>query len=206
MKIIREMMPQDNEAMAKIIVTVLAEHGFKDERTGGYDINNLPPKIKELFSYIYRQGGKFFVVEETDTRTVLGGGGFLPRITSSLCSNHYGFFSRDNCRKVCELEKFYFLPEIRGTGLASQLMDKIQTTAINQGYQAMYIETEPSLERAHHFYEKMGFTRTPVTKENTTSFFKWLEQISINDPDVQTKRKPWEINFRSSTTQLSRLI
>lgn len=92
MKIIREMMPQDNEAMAKIIVTVLAEHGFKDERTGGYDINNLPPKIKELFSYIYRQGGKFFVVEETDTRTVLGGGGFLPRITSSLCSNHYGFF------------------------------------------------------------------------------------------------------------------
>jgi putative acetyltransferase len=185
---IREMEPRDNKTMAEIIVNVLAEHGFKDEQTGGYELNNLPLKIKDLYSHFYHLGGKYFVIEDSDTGTILGGGGFLP-LPSNLTNNFNGFFSK-NFGKACSLEKLYFLPQLRGTGLASQLMNKIQEAAVSIGCQSMYIETEPNLERAHHFYQKMGFSPVEVEKKDTVAFFKILDCAYRNKIEPTKNHNP----------------
>ena len=174
---------QDNNAMANIIVDVLKEHGFVDEKTGGYNKDNLPLKIKDLNSYILMHGGIYYVVEETARQRILGGGGYIAKKP-----NFNGFFPRaeHNLARTCELEKFYFLPEARGTGLAMELLNKIQETAIATGYVSMFLETEPTLTRAIHFYEKAGFKRLAIGKKSSVCMMKALDHSACLELEPRT--------------------
>ncbi len=59
---------------------------------------------------------------------------------------------------VCELQKMYFLPEIRGIGLGRKMMDLCLEKAKECGYEQCYLETMPYMENARKLYKKVGFT------------------------------------------------
>lgn len=58
---------------------------------------------------------------------------------------------------ICELQKMYFLPELRGQGVAWELAQRALTFAREQGFRQCYLETTATLDRAIALYEKLGF-------------------------------------------------
>lgn len=58
---------------------------------------------------------------------------------------------------VAEIEDFFVIPEYHGKGVAVKLMDGIMGWAKEKGAIMVRLETDPSLEQAHKFYEKFGF-------------------------------------------------
>lgn len=59
---------------------------------------------------------------------------------------------------ICELQKLYLLPEVKGRGWGNQLMERALSFA-QQHYTACYLETMLELKAACQLYEKYGFTR-----------------------------------------------
>ncbi len=56
-----------------------------------------------------------------------------------------------------ELKRLYVRPEYRGHGYARILAQKILDDAREIGYEAVYLDTLPSLKAAKHLYDTMGF-------------------------------------------------
>ena len=57
----------------------------------------------------------------------------------------------------CELQKMYFLPEARGKGLGTKMMQVCLNRAREFGYEKVYIETMPYMKAAQKLYQKSGF-------------------------------------------------
>lgn len=60
---------------------------------------------------------------------------------------------------ICELQKTYFLPQVRRLGLARRLVLRAMDYARLQGFRRCYLETTGSLTRAIKLYESLGFER-----------------------------------------------
>ncbi len=135
--VIRRIGPQDNRTIYKIIETVLLEFGKTGE---GYAIAD--PETDCMYESYDRPGRAYWVVEKDGV--VLGGAGFAPV---------------DHCddAHVAELRKMYFLPELRGQGIASQLIQRCFDGARAAGYRRMYLETIPEMQAAQKLYLKHGF-------------------------------------------------
>lgn len=133
---IRSIEKKDNERIAFIIRSVLAE--FKANRPGTvyYD-----PTTDDLFTLFQAQRSAYFIAE-IDGETV-GGSGIFP--TPGL---------PDAC---CELVKLYLLPHARGKGIAKVLIQKCFDAAKQTGYHSMYLETMPELSTAVGLYQQLGF-------------------------------------------------
>jgi GNAT superfamily N-acetyltransferase len=58
---------------------------------------------------------------------------------------------------VAEIEEMYVDPTFQGKGVAQLLIDAVVTWTKEQKCSAIRLESENSLQRAHHFYEKAGF-------------------------------------------------
>jgi putative acetyltransferase len=58
---------------------------------------------------------------------------------------------------ICELQKMYFLPEARGLGIGSQMMEKCLQAAKNFGFEKCHLETMPFMHDAQKLYKKVGF-------------------------------------------------
>lgn len=58
---------------------------------------------------------------------------------------------------TCELQKMYFLPVIRGQGLAKKLALMALDHAREQGFKRCYLETTAFLREAIALYERLGF-------------------------------------------------
>ena len=82
-----------------------------------------------------------FVVEEDGK--IIGGAGV------SQLEN-----SKEN---ICELQKMYFMPEARGIGLGSKMMEMCLQKAKAFGFEKCYLETLPYMEEARKLYRKVGF-------------------------------------------------
>ena len=52
----------------------------------------------------------------------------------------------------------YFLPEARGIGLGSEMMEICLRKAKEFGFEKCYLETLPYMEEARKLYRKVGFT------------------------------------------------
>ncbi|MFC3909789.1 GNAT family N-acetyltransferase [Legionella dresdenensis] len=192
MRIIRALEPRDNTAIAEIIISVLAEHGFTNPTNGGYDRNNLPEKIRDLYSFIRKNNGSYYVIEDTETNKILGGGGYI--ISPGPVSAHYSanvLFFNHHQRTICSLEKFYLLPEARGTGLAEEVFKRLQKSAFLKGLNAMYVSTEPCLNRAISFYKKMGFMEIEPHKKNTVRLVH--RQHRAAEPVPEEKSVGWVV-------------
>ena len=133
---IRPIESKDNEALAKVIRTALAEFGANKPGTVYFD-----PTTDALFE-LFRTPGSYYYVATIDEK-VVGGCGIFP--TENLPQG------------TCELVKLYVAKEARGTGLGKQLMEQSMSWAKENGYTHVYLESMPELKKAVSIYEKVGF-------------------------------------------------
>ena len=132
---IRPIQPKDDPFVEGVIRACLIEFGWNREGTAWCD-----PDLGR-FSQVYsREGHRYWVVADEADRVVGGAG--IGALTD----------------QVCELQKMYCLPPVRGTGMARQLMELCLDYA-GRFYRQCYIETLHNMTAANRFYQKHGFRR-----------------------------------------------
>ncbi len=135
---LRRLTADDNAAIANVIRQVSAEHGLTADK--GYTVAD--PNLDELFQVYSQPGAAYWVVEQNGQ--VVGGGGVAP----------LGCSEPD----ICELQKMYFLPSVRGQGLAKKLaLMALEVPPGEQGFKQCYLETTAFLTEAIRLYEHLGF-------------------------------------------------
>lgn len=133
---IREIQPEDNSKIAAAIRTVLIEYGVPKVGTAYADT------ILDTLSEAYtNKKAIYFVIEKNGN--IFGGAGI------KHLDNYDG--------NVCELQKMYFMPEARGIGLGSKMMEICLKKAKEFGFEKCYLETLPYMEEARKLYRKVGF-------------------------------------------------
>ena len=133
----RRITEQDNPAIAAVIRTVSAEYGLTADK--GYTVSD--PNLDRLFELYSEANSAYWIVEHEGR--VVGGGGVAPLACSAP--------------DICELQKMYFLPQVRGLGLARALALRAMEYARQQGFRRCYLETTGTLTRAIKLYESLGF-------------------------------------------------
>ncbi|RWR01461.1 acetyltransferase [[Pantoea] beijingensis] len=134
---IRPIKAEDNRAIAGVIRAVSAEFGLTADK--GFTVAD--PNLDSLFELYGAANSAYWVIELEGE--VVGGGGVAPLQGSEP--------------DICELQKMYFLPIVRGLGLARQLAMQSMDFARERGFTRCYLETTASLTRAVALYEKLGF-------------------------------------------------
>lgn len=134
---LRRITATDNPAIAGVIRQVSAEYGLTADK--GYTVAD--PNLDELYELYSQPGHAYWVVELSGV--VVGGGGIAPL----SCSEP----------DICELQKMYFLPSVRGQGLAKKLALLAMEHARTQGFRRCYLETTAFLKEAIALYEHLGF-------------------------------------------------
>lgn len=133
---IREIKPEDNPKIAAAIRSVLIEFGVPKVGTAYAD------KILDtLFEAYNIEKAIYFVIEKNGK--IFGGAGI------KQLDNYKG--------SVCELQKMYFLPEARGIGMGSKMMNICLEKAKEFGFEHSYLETLPYMQDARKLYRKVGF-------------------------------------------------
>jgi len=133
---IRKIEEKDNAAMAQIIRNIFDELNAPKEGTAYAD-----PFLDRLSEVYLNQNEKYFVVEVDGV--IKGGAGIAP-----LANDDSG---------ICELQKMYFAPEIRGLGIAQEVMRNCLGFAKQAGFKKCYLETLSYMEAAQKLYKKFDF-------------------------------------------------
>lgn len=134
--VIREISKQDDGQIAQVIRNVLIEFGVPKVGTAYADIS------LDKMTETYNNNKSIYFVIDHDGQ-IIGGAGIAP------LDNFEG--------NVCELQKMYFLPEARGKGLGSLMMETCLKKAQEFGFEKCYLETMPYMEDARKLYRKFGF-------------------------------------------------
>lgn len=134
---VRPITAADNPHIAQVIRDVSAEFGLTADK--GYTVSD--PQLDRLFELYNAENSAYWIVEHKGQ--VMGGGGVAPLACSAP--------------DICELQKMYFLPELRGFGLARELALRAMDYARERGFKRCYLETTGNLTRAIKLYESLGF-------------------------------------------------
>jgi putative acetyltransferase len=145
--LVRPIRPEDNAAIAHVIRHVSAEFGLTADK--GYTVAD--PNLDHLYES-YSQPRCAYWVVEVDGK-VAGGGGVAPLSGGE--------------DDLCELQKMYFLPSMRGQGLAKRLALQAMEHARQNGFGRCYLETTASLTQAIALYERLGFQHINGSLGNT---------------------------------------
>ncbi|MEG2101071.1 MAG: GNAT family N-acetyltransferase, partial [Flavobacterium sp.] len=129
--IIRKIENKDNQSVAKLIRSVFDEMEIPKVGTAYED-----PYLDLMFEEYSKPNSVYFVVENDGK--ILGCAGIAPLENSDP--------------KICELQKMYFLPELRGLGFAKKILEKCFEFAQQQGFQSCYLETTQDLWQAIKLY------------------------------------------------------
>jgi len=143
---LRLLTPADNRPVAEIIRRVMTEFGCTAE---GFAIHD--PELDNLFEAYDHARSRYFVVE-VDGK-VVGGGGVAPL--------------RGTYQNICELQKFYMLPQHRGKGYGRALLNSCLEFAREQKFQRCYLETVGQMQAADSLYRKAGFEPIQMPLGNT---------------------------------------
>lgn len=135
---IRRIRSDDDATIAAIIRTVMPEFG-----AGGCGFAIHDAEVNGMAA-AYAQPRHAYFVLERDSR-VLGGGGIAPLAGGDA--------------DICELRKMYFLPEARGLGAGSAMMQHCLQAARASGFVRCYLETLTGMDAAMRLYERSGFLR-----------------------------------------------
>jgi len=144
--IIREILPQDNLQIAKVIRDVLIEFGVPKVGTAYED-----KAIDEMFENFQKPTSIYYVIEHKNT--IVGGAGI------AQLDNFEG--------NTCELQKMYFLPIARAKGLGSSMIETCLKKAKLLGFENCYLETMPYMDAARALYKKNGFVSLDKPMGNT---------------------------------------
>ncbi len=144
---VRPIQVQDNAQIARIIREVSKEFGLAPE--SGFAVAD--PVLDDLYTVYHQPNAQYWVIEN-EQGEILGGGGLSP-----LKGDH----------TILEIQKMYFLAEIRGLGFAKQLLEKVFQFTLQQGFKSCYLETTKELWQAVKLYEKLGFEYLNHPKGNT---------------------------------------
>lgn len=134
--LIRPITPGDDAAMAAVIRTVMPEFGADGP---GFAIHDAEV---DTMSAAYAAPRSAYFVVERDGR-VIGGGGIAPLENAAP--------------DVCELRKMYFLPEARGIGAGTAMMQRCLDAARAHGFGRCYLETLTGMDAAQALYQRSGF-------------------------------------------------
>lgn len=144
--VVREISNQDDELIAQVIRSVLIEFGVPKVGTAYAD------KSLDMMTDTYQNNDSAYFVIDLNGQ-ILGGAGIAPL-------EHFE-------GRVCELQKMYFLPEARGMGLGSKMMDICLEKAKAFGFEQCYLETMPYMNDARKLYKKFGFKSLEKPMGNT---------------------------------------
>ncbi len=134
--IIREIEQKDNQQIAKVIRDVFEELDAPKVGTAYAD-----PILDTLYE-VYKADRAIYLVVENEGK-VLGGCGIAPLENGEP--------------HICELQKMYFAPEIRGTGLAKQIIEACLQFAKEKDFTICYLETLSFMKAAQKLYANLGF-------------------------------------------------
>ncbi|MBK9383752.1 MAG: GNAT family N-acetyltransferase [Planctomycetes bacterium] len=146
---IRPIAPADDPAVAAIIRTVMPEFGACGS---GFAIND--PEVDRMCATYSEPRSAYWVVERGGR--VVGGGGVAPL--------------RGGDSDTCELQKMYFLPELRGLGLGRELLALCLARARESGFRRCYLETLQGMEAAQRLYLAAGFRKIAAPLGSTGHF------------------------------------
>ncbi len=161
---IREIKKSDNLLIAEVIRKVFISDNYPKTGTAFAD-----PQLNSMFETYNHPNAVYFVVEQNGN--ILGG-----------C----GINQLENCHEnICELQKMYFLQEIRGKGIGYQIIQKCLEKATEFGYEKCYLETLSEMLPAQKLYRKVGFEylKNPLGNTGHTNCPVWMikELVLKND-------------------------
>lgn len=133
---IREIEPQDNKQLEAVIRAIFPEYKLPMVGTA-YEDNETP----RMFESYQNDNEVYFIIEENGI--VQGGAGIKP------LNNFEG-------DKICELQKMYFSPVVRGKGYGRKLFQICLDAAKDMGYSKCYLESASQLKEAINMYESFG--------------------------------------------------
>ena len=153
--LIREIQQKDNESIAKVIRTIFHELNAPKVGTAYAD-----PILDTLYE-VYQAPRSVYYVVEHDGK-VVGGCGVAPL--------------ENGDDSVCELQKMYFAPEIRGTGYAEKIIEKCLEFAKTQSFEICYLETLSFMTTAQKLYQRIGFENIcgPMGNTGHSSCEVWM--------------------------------
>ena len=146
---IREIQPEDNQQIATVIRSVLIELNVPKVGTAYEDA-----ATDLMFESYQKEKAVYFVIEKEGK--IIGGAGI------SQLDNYDG--------NICEFQKMYFLPETRGLGLGTKLINACLKKAKEFGYEQCYLETMPYMTAAQKLYKKNGFKQINTPMGNTCHY------------------------------------
>lgn len=132
--VIREIKQKDNKEVETLIRTCLIEFGADKPGCAWSD-----PNLGCFYELYQKEGSKYFVAVEDN------------KIVASC-----GIGPLDNVENTCELQKMYSTKEVRGSGVASKLLE-ISLDFAKKHYSKCYLETFSNMVAANQFYKKNGF-------------------------------------------------
>ena len=144
--VIREIKPEDNAQVEAVIRACF--HEFKIPLEGTAYADNETPRMFESYQ---NTNDVYYVIDANGE--VLGGAGI----------KHLKDFESH----VCEIQKMYFSPKVRGEGYGKLMFEKCLQAAKKMGYKQCYLETAPQLKAAIHIYESYNFKHLQGALGNT---------------------------------------
>lgn len=147
--VIRKIEPNDNAPLEALIRACFHEFKIPLEGTAYSD-----EETKRMYESYQNDNDVYFIIESNGI--VLGGGGVKPL--------------KDFETTVCEIQKMYFSPLIRGKGYGKALFKTCVEAAKSLGYKQCYLESAPQLKAAIHIYESSGFKHLQGALGNTGHF------------------------------------
>ncbi|MBU2951644.1 GNAT family N-acetyltransferase [Tamlana agarivorans] len=144
--VIREIEANDNSVIEQVIRSCFYEFEIPLEGTAYTD-----PDTQNMFG-AYQGEKEIYLVVELNGE-VLGGCGIKPL--------------KDYETEICEIQKMYFSPKVRGKGLGRTLIQNCIKKAQDFGYKKCYLESAPQLKAAIRIYEDNGFKHLDSALGNT---------------------------------------
>ena len=144
--VIREIEPQDNGELERVIKACFHEFEIPLEGTAYAD-----KETPNMYESYQKNNETYFVLDCNGE--ILGGGGIKPL--------------KDYEDDVCEIQKMYFSPAVRGKGYGRKLFEKCLQVAKEFGYKTCYLESASKLKAAIHIYESYGFSHLKEALGNT---------------------------------------
>ena len=144
---IRQVCKKDNLNLSNVIRKVLTEIGVPKKGTAYSD-----PELDFMFETYNKERSIYYVVENNGK--ICGGAGI-----AHLNQADYN---------ICELQKMYSLPRIRGQGLGQKLLNRCLESVQKFRFECCSIETIESLQNPVILYKCSGFFPIGGPIENTS--------------------------------------